>query len=98
VSGGVIRAALLAVGFAMSAGAIVLLEDGCVAFAWRLGFLGLVLIAAVLVERWRYKRLGATHPGSDWIATAERFVDPESGKLVTVYYHPATGERQYVAD
>ena len=66
-------------------------------WARRLAVSGLVLIAAALVERWRYKRLGGAHPGSDWIATAERFVDPESGKLVTVYYRPATGERRYVA-
>ena len=36
-------------------------------------------------------------PGAGWVATKERFVDPESGKLVTVFYQPATGERRYVA-
>ena len=30
--------------------------------------------------------------------TDERFVDPETGHLVTVWYDPATGERRYVAD
>jgi hypothetical protein len=85
------RAALLGVGLAMSAGgAIALLGAGCVALGSRLALFGLVLTAAAVVERWRYKRLGGAHPGSGWIATAERFVDPESGKLVTVYYRPAT--------
>jgi hypothetical protein len=92
------RSALLGVELAMlAAGAVALLRAGCVGLGWQLAVLGVVLVAGVLVERWRYKRLGGTRPGSEWIATAERFVDPESGKLVTVYYRPATGERRYVA-
>ena len=50
-----------------------------------------------MIERWRYKPLADRSPGPDWAATGERFVDPETGKLVTVYYHPANGERRYVA-
>ena len=50
-----------------------------------------------MFERWRYKPLTDARLGPDWVATDERFVDPETGKLVTVYYHPATGERRYVA-
>ena len=30
--------------------------------------------------------------------TDERFVDPETGHLVTVWFDPATGERRYVTD
>ena len=51
----------------------------------------------LLIERWRYQKLTAAPPGLDWQRTDERFVDPETGKLVTVYYHPASGERRYVA-
>jgi hypothetical protein len=51
----------------------------------------------VLFERWRYRPLTADQPGRDWHATPERFVDPESGRLVTVFFNPATGERRYVA-
>jgi hypothetical protein len=29
--------------------------------------------------------------------TGERFVDPETGKPVMVYYHRPSGERRYVA-
>ncbi len=58
---------------------------------------GLVLIIGPLIERWRYKPLAEQRPGPDWTATDERFVDPETGRLVTVYYHPASGERRYVA-
>jgi hypothetical protein len=63
----------------------------------RLAVPGLVLLFALVVERWRYKPVTGHPPGTDWVPTNERFVDPESGKLVTVFYQPATGERRYVA-
>ena len=34
--------------------------------------------------------------GDHWRPTGERFVDPETGRLVTVWFNQATGERQYV--
>ncbi len=95
---GVLRAALLVIGLAMLAGGAVLATAGCgLGAALRLAIPGLVLVGAALFERWRYKRLAGDRPGPEWVATDERFVDPESGRLVTVYYHPATGERRYVA-
>jgi hypothetical protein len=36
-------------------------------------------------------------PGADWVPINERFVHPDGGKLVTVFYQPVTGERRYVA-
>jgi hypothetical protein len=33
----------------------------------------------------------------DWRATPERFVDPETGRLVTVFFNATTGEGRYVA-
>ncbi len=65
--------------------------------AGMLAFWALILLAGLAIERWRYKRLSATAPGPGWQKTDERFVDPETGKLVTVYFHPATGERRYIA-
>ncbi len=62
-----------------------------------LGGWAVVLLLGLAIERWRYKRLGATPPGPGWQKTDERFVDPETGRLVTVYFHPATGERRYIA-
>jgi hypothetical protein len=58
---------------------------------------GVIFAGGVLIERWRYKRLSADRPGRGWQATTERFVDPETGRLVTVFLNPATGERRYVA-
>jgi hypothetical protein len=51
----------------------------------------------LLVERWRYKPVTIHRPGPDWVPTNERFIDPESGETVTVFYQPSTGERRYVA-
>jgi hypothetical protein len=59
---------------------------------------GAIMAGGVLIERWRYRPLTADRPGPDWQATPERFVDPESGRPVTVFFNPATGERRYVAD
>ena len=59
---------------------------------------GGILCAAILYERFRYKRLATTLPGPNWERTNERFVDAETGKTVTVYVERNTGERQYVED
>jgi hypothetical protein len=59
--------------------------------------LGVICAGGVLIERWRYRPLTDDHPGQGWQATRERFIDPESGRLVTVFFNPATGERRYVA-
>jgi hypothetical protein len=37
-------------------------------------------------------------PAGNWHPTDEKFVDPESGKLVTVWFDPSTGERRYVSE
>jgi len=59
-----------------------------------LGF-GLLLMADLVFERWRYKRVGPK-PGGRAEPTGERFIDPETQQLTEVYYDSATGERSYV--
>ncbi|GAA0541537.1 hypothetical protein FHS83_000153 [Rhizomicrobium palustre] len=60
---------------------------------------GAILVFGILYERVAYKKILDQAPtGSGWQRTAERFVDPKSGKLVTVYVKPLTGERAYVAE
>jgi hypothetical protein len=94
---GVLRMAVLGLGAALAGGGLWLIVAGCpLGFGLRLAIPGLVLIGAVIGERWRYRRVHAARPGPEWVATGERFVDPESGKLVTVFYRPSTGERRYV--
>lgn len=62
---------------------------------WSLVIAGGVLAAALVFERRRYKPL-ETAPPPGFEATSERFADPATGALLTVYAHPATGERRYV--
>jgi hypothetical protein len=59
---------------------------------------GAVLAGGPLLERWAYQPLANGRPNREWQATSERFVDPESGQLVTVFFNPTTGERRYVVD
>jgi hypothetical protein len=55
-----------------------------------------LLALGTLWERFYY-RGGTVHgAGGSWQATAERFLDEESGRPVTVWFNPATGERRYV--
>lgn len=55
---------------------------------------GVLLLLGTVFERWRYRGNGG-RSGEGWVATEERFIDPESGKLVQVYYQASTGERRY---
>ncbi len=55
-----------------------------------------LVVVAVVFENWRYSRPAAGHPGPGWERTAERFIDPETGRMLTVWFNPATGERRYV--
>jgi hypothetical protein len=64
---------------------------------WLLG-LGLVLTLGIALERVRYKSPSTRRPGPDWQRTEERFVDPETGKLITVYFRASDGERMYVEE
>jgi hypothetical protein len=45
-----------------------------------------------------YGRALGRPPEGEWRPTDEKFVDPESGRLVTVWFDPKTGERRYVND
>jgi hypothetical protein len=64
------------------------------AAAWLL-INGSALTLGLVFERWRYKpaQTPAEAKGSP---TGERFIDPETGVLMEVYYDAATGERTYV--
>ena len=56
----------------------------------------LVMVTAALEPI--YGRANGKPAGPAWRATDEKFVDPETGKLVTVWLDPGTGERRYVDD
>lgn len=98
MSRSLLRAALFAVSGGLLTGAMVLASLRCtLGTVLHLAVPGSILLFGLLVERWRYKPLSSASPGADWVPTNERFDDPESGRLVTVFYKPSTGERRYVA-
>jgi hypothetical protein len=55
---------------------------------------GAIFVLGTLFERWRYNNKNAA-ADADWQVTTERFVDPESGKVMEVLYDPRSGERRY---
>jgi hypothetical protein len=58
--------------------------------------LGALIIAGLVLEpRYGRPRETTPPPSGVWLRTSERFVDDESGKLVEVWYNPATGQRRY---
>jgi hypothetical protein len=91
------RTIVCVIGGLFATGALALAALRCFPPAGLLGIWAAILLVGLLIERWRYKKLSAAPPGPDWQRTDERFVDPETGKLVTVYFHPPTGERRYIA-
>ena len=76
------------------------------ALAWTNGFdgaagiaiFGAILLIGIVFERVIYKPNAKAAPGPGWVKTSERFVDDETGKPVTVYIKPETGERTYVEE
>lgn len=57
---------------------------------------GLVVLAAVGLERARYRPKGVRTPTEQ--ATGERFIDPVSGERTEVRFDPLTGRRRYVPE
>ncbi len=68
-----------------------------VAFVIWCGGILLVVLIWLMFRTGGYKRrpLDAP-PGPDWQKTEERFVDPSSGEMLEVWFHPRSGARAYV--
>ncbi len=90
---GLLVAAALVLILGAAALATGLVGRSLVFMAW-----GAFLVAAITFERITYKQLASKSPGPGWERTTERFVDEETGRMVTVYIQPETGERVYVKD
>lgn len=87
-----LRALVVSIGVACIAGAAFLANQVWFV-ALELAVFGVLILIGTFFEG-RYRASRAT--GSGWQRTAERFVDPVSGKIVEVRYNPKTGERAYV--
>lgn len=92
-----LRSLIIAVGAALTVAGGIMLMFGV---AGGIGCLiaGIVVVVGTLFEQVIYKRVHGGAPGPGWVRTAERFVDPATGKTVTVYEQPKTGERAYIED
>ncbi|MGN6514279.1 MAG: hypothetical protein ACTHLR_00380 [Rhizomicrobium sp.] len=88
----------IAIGLAALACGLLALAVMHLAPAFVLLFWGAVIVAGTVFERVRYKALETGAPAGNWQRTSERFIDDATGKLVTVWIDPATGERKYVQD
>jgi len=88
-----LRTALLIITAMGLLGGLLLIADGDPA-GRPLALWGGLMLLAVLLERWRYVTSRGPLTG-DWVRTEERFVDPESGQTLRVFYNPKTGERRY---
>jgi hypothetical protein len=91
-----LRKILIVIGIALLLAAAVLLAAGKYIFLPHVVILGLMLTAGIVWERWQYKKPSPGRPGAGWQATGERFVDPQSGKTIEVYFDPRSGESHYV--
>ena len=92
-----LRSLLIGLGVLSLAGAAIALALGAIPSALMLGAWGVILLVGTLYERIRYKPVLETRPKSA-VRTDERFIDETTGKPVTVYIDPVTGERSYVQE
>lgn len=90
----------IAVGFAglLLVGGLVALALGAFPVAIFPLVAGALILLGTLYERIHYKPIVGDPPGSGWIKSEQRFVDEKTGRTVTVYVEPKTGERAYVSD
>ena len=66
--------------------------------AWPSLAISLLIAWGCLWERRYHAAQQGRPPESRFHQTGERFVDPETGRLVAAWVDPATGERRYVDD
>jgi hypothetical protein len=102
-------------GVMMLSGLAALAQNGASAPAgfW-LVIIGLALVVAAVVERWRYRSESAERAGlpvgpgggeptgealeSRFRRTEETFIDPTSGRRMSVWLDSSSGERRYRAE
>ena len=86
-------------GLAILGGAVCLaaVADSAPLALWMIAA-GLILLIGTLYEKVIYKPLEPAAPGAGWERTGERFIDDKTGRPVTVYIEPRTGERKYVSE
>ncbi|TMD11968.1 MAG: hypothetical protein E6J00_13185 [Chloroflexi bacterium] len=90
-----LRRALIAYAvLAVLVGAVLLSAGAVAQLAVYLVLNGVVILAALVFERGRYRP--SLDPTARSERTGERFIDPVTKRLVEVRYDPRTGKREYV--
>jgi membrane protein implicated in regulation of membrane protease activity len=90
-----LRAAVLALGVALLGAAVAVAALGPWPVALELAAVGALVVVGTALERRLYRGIEPPPPGPDWQRTTERFRDPTSGQVVTVWFNARTGERRY---
>jgi hypothetical protein len=94
-----LRNIVLTIGGAMVIFGIMGMIAGSFAIGIPVAVWGAIFVFGIVYERYAYKTVVDKAPaGKGWTRTNERFVDPKSGRTVTVFVKPLTGERAYVAE
>jgi len=90
----ILRSVVLAIAAIAFAGALcgTLVDIG----VWPSLLVATLFLIGILFERVRYGAAQRRPVGGGWQETTERFIDDESGRPITVWFDPATGERRYV--
>ena len=87
-----LRAALIGISGILLAAAAWLAITGCTpATAFGVAIAAFVLVFSFASSAGGTNPLMNRQPAPNWLTTDERFVDPETGKLVTVFHKPSTG-------
>ena len=112
----ILRALILGLGALLTLGGFAAIAVGGWVGLWGLWLVvgGLVVVAAILLERRRYRsvaaEVGPEPPGPGggepldepleprFSPTTERFVDPTTGESMRVWVDAASGDRRYRAD
>jgi hypothetical protein len=93
-----LRNVVLGLGALALAGGLLAIFAGGFPAALVCAIWGALIVLAIVFERFRYKPLVRAAPTGNWVRTAERFIDDETGEPVTVFVDPKTGERKYVRE
>ena len=91
-----LRGLVLVFGLVGLAGGFLALLSGIFPVGTTLTVLGATILIGTLYERTHYKIVESVPQDEAWVKTVERFIDHDTGKPITVYLNPASGERKYV--
>ncbi len=65
--------------------------------AWPMLIFPALLLVGIVFERVHYRGSASVEsPDRNWRPTNERFLDEATGRPVTVWFNPTTGERRYI--